>query len=119
MDLRNLGPSDIKISPIIMGTWQAGRDMWTDIDDAETTRAIQAAVDAGVNTIDTAAVYGKGHSERVVGKAVGERRPQVVIATKVFANELQYDQVIAACERSLANLQTDYILAFYIDYLFY
>jgi myo-inositol catabolism protein IolS len=109
MELRNLGLSDIKISPIIMGTWQAGRDMWADIDDAETTRAIQAAVDAGVNTIDTAAVYGKGHSERVVGKAVGERRPQVVIATKVFANELQYDQVIAACERSLANLQTDYI----------
>lgn len=109
MELRNLGSSDIKISPIIMGTWQAGRDMWADIDDAETTRAIQAAVDAGVNTIDTAAVYGKGHSERVVGKAVGERRPKVVIATKVFANELQYDQVIAACERSLANLQTDYI----------
>jgi len=109
MELRNLGSSDIKISPIIMGTWQAGRDMWADIDDAETTRAIQAAVDAGVNTIDTAAVYGKGHSERVVGKAVGKRRPQVVIATKVFANELQYDQVIAACERSLANLKTDYI----------
>jgi aryl-alcohol dehydrogenase-like predicted oxidoreductase len=109
MELRNLGSSDIKISPIIMGTWQAGRDMWAGIDDAETTRAIQAAVDAGVNTIDTAAVYGKGHSERVVGKAVGERRPQVVIATKVFANELQYDQVIAACEHSLANLQTDYI----------
>jgi aryl-alcohol dehydrogenase-like predicted oxidoreductase len=109
MELRNLGSSDIKISPIIMGTWQAGRDMWADIDDAETTRAIQAAVDAGVNAIDTAAVYGKGHSERVVGKAVGERRPQVVIATKVFANELQYDQVIAACEHSLANLQTDYI----------
>ena len=116
MELRNLGSSDIKISPIIMGTWQAGRDMWADIDDAETTRAIQAAVDAGVNTIDTAAVYGKGHSERVVGKAVGERRPQVVIATKVFANELQYDQVIAACERSLANLQTDYIDLFQIHW---
>lgn len=109
MHLRNLGPSDIKISPILMGTWQAGRDMWTDIDDAETTRAIQAAIDAGINTIDTAAVYGKGHSEKVVGQAVGKDRPQVVIATKVFANELQYDQVIAACERSLANLQTDYI----------
>jgi myo-inositol catabolism protein IolS len=92
-----------------MGTWQAGRDMWTDIDDTETTRAIQAAIDAGINTIDTAAVYGKGHSEKVVGQAVAECRQQVVLATKVFANELQYDQVIAACERSLANLNTDYI----------
>jgi aryl-alcohol dehydrogenase-like predicted oxidoreductase len=92
-----------------MGTWQAGRDMWADIDDAETTRAIQAALDAGVNTIDTAAVYGNGHSEKVVGRAVGARRPQVVIATKVFADQLRYDQVIAACERSLKNLATDYI----------
>lgn len=109
MQLRNLGSSDINISPILMGTWQAGRDMWTDIDDTETTRAIRAAIDAGINTIDTAAVYGKGHSEKVVGQAVGESRQQVVLATKVFANELQYDQVIAACERSLANLKTDYI----------
>ena len=109
MNLRNLGSSDIKISPLIMGTWQAGREMWADIDDAQTTRAIQAAIDAGINTIDTAAVYGKGHSERVVGKAVGDRRQEVVIATKVFANELKSDQVVAACERSLANLGTDYI----------
>lgn len=109
MQLRSLGPSGIKISPILMGTWQAGRDMWTDIDDTETTRAIQVAIDAGINTIDTAAVYGKGHSEKVVGQAVAECRQQVVLATKVFANELQYDQVVAACERSLANLNTDYI----------
>ena len=109
MNLRNLGSSDIKISPLIMGTWQAGREMWADIDDAQTTRAIQAAIDAGINTIDTAAVYGKGHSERVVGKAVGDRRQEVVIATKVFANELKSDQVMAACERSLENLGTDYI----------
>ena len=109
MQLRKLGHTDIGISPIIMGTWQAGRDMWTDIDDAETTRAIQAAVDRGINTIDTASVYGKGHSERVVAKAVGDRRQAVVIATKVFANELRHDQVIAACERSLQNLETDYI----------
>lgn len=109
MQLRTLGHTDIKVSPIIMGTWQAGRDMWTGIDDAETTRAIQAAIDNGINTIDTAPVYGKGHSERIVAKAVGHRRSEVVIATKVFANELAYDQVLAACERSLENLGTDHI----------
>jgi myo-inositol catabolism protein IolS len=109
MQLRTLGHTDIAISPIIMGTWQAGRDMWTDIDDAETTRAIQAAIDNGINAIDTAPVYGKGHSERVVAKAVGRARSKVVIATKVFANELAHDQVLAACERSLKNLDTDYI----------
>jgi aryl-alcohol dehydrogenase-like predicted oxidoreductase len=109
MQLRKLGRTDIGISPILMGTWQAGGDMWTDIDDAETSRAIQTAIDEGITTIDTAAVYGNGHSERVVGKAIGARRSEVVLATKVFANELQHDQVIAACERSLENLGTDYI----------
>ena len=109
MQMRTLGHTDIEVSPIIMGTWQAGRDMWTDIDDAETIRAIQAALDGGVTTIDTAPVYGKGHSERIVAKAVGHRRSEVVIATKVFANELAGDQVMAACERSLVNLGTDYI----------
>lgn len=109
MHLRNLGPTDIQISPIIMGTWQAGREMWVDIDDAETTQAIRAALDAGMTTIDTASVYGKGHSERIVGQAVSDRRDEVVIATKVFPNELRYDSVLAACERSLENLGTDYI----------
>ena len=47
MDIRTLGQSDIKISPILMGTWQAGKEMWTGIDDAETTKAIRAAFDAG------------------------------------------------------------------------
>jgi aryl-alcohol dehydrogenase-like predicted oxidoreductase len=92
-----------------MGTWQAGRQMWADIDDAASVRAIRAAIDAGITAIDTASVYGDGHSERMVARAVGADRRRVVIATKVFANEMKSDQVRAACERSLNNLATDYI----------
>lgn len=109
MELRSLGTSDIKISPIIMGTWQAGKSMWAGIDDAETTRAIRAAFNAGITTIDTAEVYGNGHSEQIVGKALKDLRDQLVYATKVFSNHLKYDQVIEACHRSLKNLKTDYI----------
>jgi myo-inositol catabolism protein IolS len=109
MELRNLGTSDIKISPIIMGTWQAGKDMWAGIDDAQSTQAIKAAYDAGITTFDTAEVYGSGHSERVVGNALYDVRDRVVIATKVFSNHLQYNQVIGACHGSLKNLNTDYI----------
>ena len=109
MELRNLGTSDIKISPIIMGTWQAGKDMWVGIDDAESTRAIKAAYDAGITTFDTAEVYGNGHSEKIVGNALKDVRDKVVIATKVFSNHLQYHQVIDACHGSLKNLNTDYI----------
>ena len=109
MDMRDLGNSGIRISAILMGTWQAGKAMWTGIDDAETQKAIRAAYDAGINAFDTAEVYGNGHSERILGKALANVRDKVVIMTKVFSNHLKYDQVIKACERSLKNLRTDYI----------
>jgi aryl-alcohol dehydrogenase-like predicted oxidoreductase len=109
MELRSLGNSEVKISPIILGTWQAGKEMWVGIDDSETIEALRAAFEAGITTIDTAEYYGHGHSERVIGKALAEVRDQVVYATKVFSNHLKYDQVIEACHRSLKNLKTDYI----------
>ena len=109
MEMRRLGTSDVLITPIIMGTWQAGKKMWVGIEDAETTKAIRAAVEAGITTIDTAEVYGDGHSEQIVAQALSDLRDEVVYADKVFANHLQYDQVIEACDRSLKNLKTDYI----------
>ena len=109
MKQRSLGMSDVKITPIIMGTWQAGKRMWAGIDDAEITNAIWAAFDAGITTFDTAEEYGWGHSERILGKALSDVRHQVVYATKVFPNHLKYDQVIERCHRSLENLNTHYI----------
>lgn len=109
MEMRRLGKSNLQISPILMGTWQAGKRMWVGISDEETTKAIRAAFDAGITTIDTAEVYGEGHSEQIVAKALSDVRDKAVYATKVFANHLKYDQVIEACDRSLQNLQTDYI----------
>lgn len=92
-----------------MGTWQAGKQMWVGIDDAETTRAIRSAFDAGITTFDTAEGYGNGHSEQILAKATADIRDKVVYATKVSANHLKFDQVIDACHRSLNNLKTDYI----------
>lgn len=109
MERRSLGKSEIQITPILMGTWQAGKKMWVGIEDAETIKAIRQAYEAGITTIDTAEVYGAGHSEQIVAKALSDVRDRVVYASKVFANHLQYDQVIEACDRSLKNLNTDYI----------
>ncbi len=109
MEKRSLGQSEIKITPIIMGTWQAGKKMWVGVEDSETIKAIRAAVDAGITTIDTAEVYGDGHSEQIVAEAVSDLRDRVIYATKVFANHLKFEQVVAACDRSLKNLKTDYI----------
>ena len=109
MEKRSLGQSEIKITPIIMGTWQAGKKMWVGVEDSETIKAIRAAVDAGITTIDTAEVYGDGHSEQIVAEAVSDLRDRVVYATKVFANHLKFEQVIAACDCSLKHLKTEYI----------
>jgi aryl-alcohol dehydrogenase-like predicted oxidoreductase len=109
MQLRALGMSDFKISLILMGTWQAGKEMWVGIDDAKSTRAVQAAFEAGITTFDTAAAYGKGHSERILGAALAGVRTDVILASKVFANRLQFNQVIKSCHQSLKNLKTDYI----------
>ncbi len=109
METRSLGTSDIQITPIIMGTWQAGKAMWTGIEDKDTIQAIRTAFEAGITTVDTAEIYGEGHSEQIVAQALSDVRDQVVYATKVFANHLKYNQVIEACDRSLKNLNTDYI----------
>jgi myo-inositol catabolism protein IolS len=109
MELRNLGTSEVKISPIIMGTWQAGKDMWVGIDDSETIKALRAAFEAGITTIDTAEYYGHGHSELVIGEALADVRDQLVYATKVFPNHLKYAQVVEACHLSLKNLRTEYL----------
>ena len=107
--LRQLGTTGIRVSPVVMGMWQAGKEMWAGIDDKETGRAVRAAFDAGINAFDTAEMYGNGHSERMLAAATADIRAQVVYMTKVFSNHLQYDQVVAACNRSLKNLKTDYI----------
>ncbi|MDJ0735884.1 MAG: aldo/keto reductase [Nostocaceae cyanobacterium] len=109
MEKRPLGTSDVQITPILMGTWQAGKRGWVGIEDADTIKTIRAAFEAGITTIDTAEVYGDGYSEQIVAVALSDVRDKVEYATKVFANHLKYDLVIEACDRSLKNLKTDYI----------
>src|SRR5262245_60805651 len=110
---------DIRSSRIGLGTWAMGGFQWGAADDDESVRTIHAALDLGINLIDTAPAYGFGHSERVVGRAIAERggRDRVVIATKVglerqgdalFRNSTR-KQIFAEIETSLALLRTDYI----------
>lgn len=77
-----LGSSDVKVSRIILGTWALGGWMWGGTEGNEPIRAVQASLDAGITTIDTAPMYGFGMSEELVGKAIKGRRDQVIVATK-------------------------------------
>ncbi|MGL4286366.1 MAG: aldo/keto reductase, partial [Phreatobacter sp.] len=83
MDYRYLGRSALKVSPITLGTMMFGGPT----DEATAQRIIGKARDQGINSIDTADVYGKGESERVVGRAIATSRDHWVLATK-FANPL-------------------------------
>jgi aryl-alcohol dehydrogenase-like predicted oxidoreductase len=83
MTPRRLGHSELEISPIIFGAWAAGGWFWGGADDQQSIAAIRAALDAGVTTIDTAPVYGQGHSEWIVGQAIQGRRDEVKLLTKV------------------------------------
>ena len=82
MEKRQLGRSPVRVSPVIFGAWAIGGWMWGGNEERDSIEAIRAALEGGINTIDTAAIYGMGYSEELVGKAIKGRRDQVVIATK-------------------------------------
>lgn len=82
MNLRTLGNTDVKVSPVTFGAWAIGGWMWGGSEERDSIAAIQASIDAGVTSIDTAAIYGQGYSEELVAKAIKGRRDKVQILTK-------------------------------------
>src|SRR5713101_3362777 len=119
MEFATVPGTSLKISRVGLGTWAIGGWMWGGTDDAESITTIHAAVERGINLIDTAPAYGFGRSEEIVGRALGQGglRGQVKIATKVglewkdgkvFRNAGR-DRILREIEASLQRLRTDYI----------
>ena len=125
---RRLGRCGIQVSAMGLGCWAIGGPFWAgddavgwgEVDDNESIRAIHRALHLGVNFFDTADVYGTGHSERVLGRALASHRDQVVIATKfgntfdettrqITGSDASPEYIRQACEASLQRLNTDYI----------
>jgi aryl-alcohol dehydrogenase-like predicted oxidoreductase len=134
MELRTLGRSQVKVTPLAFGAWAIGGWMWGGAEESDAIKAIQAAYHSGITTIDTAPVYGFGRSEEIVGKAMkGIARDKYQILTKFGLNwetqqgEPYFDtvdnegrkfkmykwsskeRVMKECEDSLRRLETDYI----------
>src|ERR1700680_157869 len=117
MELAEILGTSLKVSRVAIGSWAIGGWMWGGTDEAESIATIRAAVEHGINVIDTAPVYGFGRSEEIVGKAIaeGDLRSDVVIATKtglewsngkVFRNA-QHARIIKEVDDSLRRLRTD------------
>lgn len=109
MQKRALGQSGLEVTPLTFGCWQAGGNQWTDTNDEDSIAAMRTAHEAGINFFDTAEVYGNGHSEEVVAKALGPIRDKVLIASKLGVANMAGDKVRSACGASLRRLGTDYI----------
>ena len=117
MKYRFLGKSGIKVSELGYGCWPIGGG-WGSQDDDRDIRSLREAYDHGVNFFDTAMLYGKGHSEEVLGRAFKGMRDKVIIASKIGSKdkaELPVDQayppdwIVKCTEESLRRLQTDYL----------
>ncbi|MEJ2671333.1 MAG: aldo/keto reductase [Deltaproteobacteria bacterium] len=126
MEYTQIPGTDFQVSRISLGTWAIGGWMWGGTDEAESIRTIHAALEQGINLIDTAAVYGFGRSEQIVGKALAQKhcRDKVFISTKtgldwkdgkVFRN-CSPDYLTKNFADSLKNLQTDYVDILYVHW---
>lgn len=122
MNYRTLGRTGISVSEVGYGAWGIGGVQWTGGDDEEAKRALNLAIDRGLNLIDTALAYGKGHSERLVGEVARARTESIAIATKIPPKNLQWpaksvpledafpaDYIVECTEKSLRNLGVETI----------
>jgi aryl-alcohol dehydrogenase-like predicted oxidoreductase len=119
LEFKEIPRTSLKVSPVAIGTWAIGGWMWGGTDEAESIATIRTGFEHGINIVDTAPVYGFGHSEEIVGKAIaeGRNRSDVLIATKaglqweggrVFRNASRA-RILQEVEDSLRRLRTDYI----------
>jgi aryl-alcohol dehydrogenase-like predicted oxidoreductase len=140
MEKRKLGNSDLEVSALAFGAWAIGGWMWGGADSKDAVKAIETAIDNGMTTIDTASVYGFGHSEELVGKAIKGKRDKVEVLTKFgmswkgtkgeyffeskdnngntvkIYKHSSKEKVIEDCDSSLKRLNTDYIDLFQIHW---
>ncbi|MBI5448108.1 MAG: aldo/keto reductase [Gammaproteobacteria bacterium] len=123
MEYRKLG--DFLVSRIAYGGWAMGGHGWGKVDDNNSINAVRRALDLGINFFDTADVYGFGHSEEILGRALGDKRHDVVIATKFgvswdsngnIGRNSQASYVISALENSLKRLKIECIPLYQIHW---
>ncbi|WP_323768824.1 aldo/keto reductase [Marinovum sp.] len=105
---QRFGKTDLVTTPLVYGC-MGGAGAFGAQEESDSIEALRAAFDVGINFFDTAEAYGAGYSEQLLNKALGDKRDEIVISSKVGRENLAPEKVIEACDRSLQNLGTDYI----------
>ena len=111
-----LGKTEEFVSEIIQGTWVMGKDYWGGAEDEESLEAISCAYDRGFRTFDTAYIYGKGHAEELLGRALAGKRDRCVLITKLWKTDMAGKRVEIGLTDAMRRLKTDYIDVFFIHY---
>jgi aryl-alcohol dehydrogenase-like predicted oxidoreductase len=119
MEQRRIGDSDLLCSAIGFGTWEMSTTQYGEIDVAEASNAVAAAIDHGITLFDTAEIYGPFHSEEILGKALGKRRNEIILVTKVgfdydadnknIGRNSKREHILHHTEGCLRRLNTDVI----------
>lgn len=126
MQYRKIGKTKVECSCVGLGTWELAGNVWGKVTKEDAVKTIRAAVDSGINLVDTAASYGDGRSEEIVGEALDGIRGKVVLATKGGAHfnpqknamdrDLSPEAIRKDVEDSLRRLKTDYVDIFFFHY---
>lgn len=126
MERIQIPETDLEVTRIALGTWAIGGWMWGGSDDKDSIRTIHAALDKGINLIDTAPVYGFGHSEEIVGKAIKAYggRENIYISTKTaldwykgkVCRNASPKRILKEIDDSLRRLQTEYIDIYFVHW---
>jgi aryl-alcohol dehydrogenase-like predicted oxidoreductase len=124
IELRPLGRTNLRVSPVALGCWPIAGMTSLDVNEADSLATLQAALDAGINFLDTAYAYGtNGESERLIARVVADRREEVVIATKggiawseggSRVIDCRPETLVRQCDESLTRLDTDYVDLLYL-----
>lgn len=110
MEVKTLGTTGVQIPVLGLGTWgMGGLTNSNSGNDEFDIQAIRLGLELGMRFVDTAEMYGRGHSEEVVAEAIKDQRESIFLATKISGGHLAYDDVIRSCDASLKRLQTRYL----------
>ena len=116
MGMVKLGKTDVQVSEIIQGTWVMGKDYWGGAEDRESMEAIQCALEHGIQTFDTAYIYGRGHAEELLGEALKGKREECTIITKLWKTDMAKERVQIGLDDAMRRLKTEFIDVFFIHY---